>query len=63
MTGVIAVRWFRAGDRWSWWAFWYLPVLFAWFMFTTWAVGLFLALFVLAVGRLLVSRSRFFPPG
>ena len=43
------------GDRWpmvfGWCGslFWYFPVLFAWWMLTTWAVGLFLALTLIAV--------------
>ena len=42
MSMTIAGRWFRLGDRWAWVLFWYFPVLFAWSIFTTWAVGLFL---------------------
>jgi hypothetical protein len=55
---VIAARWFRRGDRWAWFAFWYFPILFVWSMFTTWALPVFLILAVCAAGSLLLSASR-----
>ena len=36
LTIFVAVRWFRAGDPWAWWAFRVFPALFAWGMLTTW---------------------------
>ena len=60
LTMLIAVRWFRAGDPWAWLAFWVFPVLFAWGMVTTWAVILWLMLFLAAVGALAATYGRFF---
>lgn len=62
MTSLVAARWFRAGDRWAWYACWIFPVLFAWNMATTWAVTLWLVLLVVTVAALVTSRRRFFPP-
>ena len=61
MTMIVAARWYRAGDRWAWIAFWFFPFLFAWSMLTTWAVVLFLALTVLALAALVTSYRRFVP--
>ena len=60
LTMLIAVRWFRAGDPWAWWAFWVFPALFAWGMVTTWAVLLWLLLFLAAVAALVATHGRFF---
>ena len=60
LTIFVAVRWFRAGDPWAWWAFWVFPALFVWGMLTTWAVLLWLAMFLAAVITLLGTYSRFF---
>ncbi len=60
LTMLMAVRWFRAGDPWAWLAFWVFPVLFAWGMVTTWAVLLWLVLFLAAAGTLVASYGRFF---
>ena len=56
---VIAGRWFRQGDRWAWFAFWYFPVLFVWSMFTTWAFAMWLVLAILALAMLMASLRRF----
>ena len=61
LTSLIAARWFRAGDRWAWYAFWIFPVLFAWSMATTWAVALWLVLLLVTVVALVISYRRFFP--
>ena len=69
MSMTIAGRWFRLGDRWAWVLFWYFPVLFAWSIFTTWAVGLFLTLTLVAVAALVATigsstnRPTSRPPG
>jgi hypothetical protein len=60
LTIFVAVRWFRAGDPWAWWAFWVFPALFVWGMLTTWAVLLWLAMFLAAVITLVGTYSRFF---
>ena len=60
LTMFIAVRWFRAGDPWAWLAFWVFPVLCAWGMVTTWAVLLWLIMFLAAVGALVGTYGRFF---
>jgi hypothetical protein len=60
MSMTIAGRWFRLGDRWAWVLFWYFPVLFAWSIFTTWAVGLFLMLTLVAVAALVATHRQFY---
>jgi len=60
LTMLIAVRWFRTGDPWAWLAFWVFPVLFAWGTVTTWAVLLWLVLFLATVGALVATYSQFF---
>ena len=60
LTMLIAVRWFRRGDPWAWLGFWVFPVLFAWGMVTTWAVLLWLVLFLAAAGTLIGTCRRFF---
>jgi hypothetical protein len=60
MSMTIAGRWFRLGDRWAWVLFWYFPVLFAWSIFTTWAVGLFLTLTLVAVAALVATHRQFY---
>ena len=60
---VIASRWFRQGDRWAWFAFWYFPVLFVWSMFTTWAFALWLVLAIVALAILMASSRRFLTTG
>ena len=60
LTIFVAMRWFRAGDPWAWWAFWVYPALFVWGMLTTWAVLLWLAMFLAAVVTLVGTYSRFF---
>jgi hypothetical protein len=62
LTMIVSARWFRSGDRWAWSAFWLFPLLFGWGMVTTWAVLLWLLLLAAAVGGLLGSYRRFFPP-
>jgi lysylphosphatidylglycerol synthetase-like protein (DUF2156 family) len=57
---VIAGRWFRRGDRWAWFAFWYFPILFVCSMFTTWAFILWLVLAIVALASLLLSSFRTF---
>ena len=61
LTALTSARWFRAGDRWAWYAFWIFPLLFAWGMATTWAVGLWLMLLLAALAALILSYRRFFP--
>ena len=61
-TLLIAMRWFRAGDPWAWLAFWVFPVLFAWGMVTTWAVLLWLIVFLAAVGALAGTYGQLFRP-
>jgi hypothetical protein len=61
LTMVMSLRWFRAGDRWAWYAFWFFPLLFGWATVTTWAVPVWVLLLMLAVGGLLGSYRRFFP--
>jgi hypothetical protein len=58
MSVAIASRWFRRGDRWAWIVFWYFPVLFAWSILTTWAVGLFLVLTLVAIAALVASYAQ-----
>ena len=60
LTMLIAVRWFRAGDPWAWLGFCVFPVLFAWGMVTTWAVLLWLVVFLAAAGTLAATYGRFF---
>jgi hypothetical protein len=61
LTIVVAMRWFRAGDPWAWWAFCIFPALFVWGVLTTWAVVLWLALFLAAVATLAAGTySQFF---
>ncbi len=55
-----AMRWFRAGDRWAWWAFWIFPALCVWGMLTSWAVVLWLGLLLLTVGTLMGTYRQFF---
>lgn len=61
LTSLTAARWFRAGDRWAWYAFWIFPALFAWSMATTWMVALWLLLLLVTVVALLISYRGFFP--
>jgi hypothetical protein len=61
LTMLTSVRWFRAGDRWAWYAYWIFPVLFAWNMATTWAVVLWLLLLLATVVALAISYRSFFP--
>jgi hypothetical protein len=61
LTMIVSVRWFRRADRWAWYAFWLFPLLFVWGMVTTWAIFVWLLLFMVAVGGLLRSFRRFFP--
>ena len=60
LTMIAAVRWFRTGDPWAWWAFWVFPAVFAWGMATTWAWLLWLVLLLAAVGALIGTYRRFF---
>ncbi len=61
LTALTAARWFRAGDRWAWYAFWTFPLLFGWEMATTWAVALWFLLLLVALAALIASYRRFFP--
>ena len=61
LTALTSARWFRAGDRWAWYAFWVFPLLFVWGMATTWAVVLWLVLLLAALTALGLSYRRFFP--
>jgi len=61
LTALASARWFRAGDRGAWYAFWVFPLLFAWGMATSWAVGLWLVLLLAALAGLVLSYRRFFP--
>jgi hypothetical protein len=62
LTAVVSFRWFRAGDRWAWFAFWIFPILCVWGMATTWAIALWLLLLIVTTVALLVPYRRFFPP-
>ena len=61
LTAAAAAGWFRSANRWAWYAFWIYPLLFAWGMATTWAVGVFLVLMLASVAALALSYRRFFP--
>lgn len=60
LTICVAMRWFRTGDPWAWWAFWVFPALCVWGMLTSWAVVLWLALFLVAAGTLVGTYRQFF---
>ena len=61
LTAVASYRWLRAGDRWAWFTFWIFPILCAWGMATTWAIGLWLLLLIVTTVALVVPYRRFFP--
>jgi hypothetical protein len=61
LTAVASFRWFRAGDPWAWFTFWIFPILCAWGMATTWAIGLWLVLLIVTTLALVVPYRRFFP--
>lgn len=58
-TVLITSTAFRRGEKWAWWALWYLPVMFLIGAFVVWAWHLLLLLCILAVVALLISKKQF----